>query len=164
MGSFTFEDGGQPFQGETSGGCAQPNEKPVEKYTCCATSTSDNNATIHIEHRGFGPSKPSVADRHPCLTTVASNLLDHNSGIPPTHCGRAASLQFVLAVKQLKIQDRERIRPEDWLRFFPSENKATGLVLNNGPGLWQRCAKAIKKMFQAHLTLHIFFLHIFPFS
>jgi len=96
------------------------------------------------------PSPRSLADTLASPQLQATFLqflqdLDHNAGIPPTHCGRAASLQFVLAVKQLQIQEEERIRPEDWVRFFPSENKATGLVLNNDPGLWLRCAEATKK-------------------
>ena len=104
------------------------------------------------------PSPRSLADTLASPQLQATFLqflqdLDHNAGIPPTHCGRAGSLQFVLAVKQLQIQEEERIRPEDWVQFFPSENKATGLVLNNDPGLWIRCAEAIKKVF---LTSNLF--------
>ena len=112
------------------------------------------------------PSPRSLADTLASPQLQASFLqflqdLDHNAGIPPTHCGRAGSLQFVLAVKQLQIQGEERIRSEDWVRFFPSENKATGLVLNNDPGLWLRCAEATKKVFLTS-NLTYLFSH-FPF-
>merc|ERR1719397_1464012 len=118
-----------------------PNNWPTSTTTQRPTSSSVGSAP---------PSPRSLADTLASPQLQASFLqflqdLDHNSGIPPTHCGRAGSLQFVLAVKQLQIQEEERIRPEDWVRFFPSENKATGLVLNNDPGLWHRCAEATKK-------------------
>jgi len=95
------------------------------------------------------PSPRSLSDTLASPQLQASFLqflqdLDHNAGIPPDHCGRAGSLEFVLAVKQLQIE-AERNRPEDWVRFFPPENKATGLVLNNDPQLWLRCAEATRK-------------------
>ena len=69
--------------------------------------------------------------------------LDANAGTPPNHCGRAGSLKFVLAVKQI-AQNQEGNRPEEWIQFFPTDN--TGLVLNNDPNLWRRCAEATKKV------------------
>ena len=69
--------------------------------------------------------------------------LDHNGGTPPTHLGRAGSLEFVLAVRQIKD---ERIEPKDWERFFPKGNKASGLVLNNDPQLWHKCSDVIRKV------------------
>ena len=98
------------------------------------------------------PSPRSLADTLASPQLQASFLkflqdLDHNSGIPTDHCGRAGSLEFVLAVKKLQIEEGERRnRLEDWLRFFPLENKASGLVLNNDPQLWRRCAEATKKV------------------
>merc|ERR1711934_174816 len=95
------------------------------------------------------PSPRTLADTLTSPKLQASFLqflqdLDHNDPtVPPDHCGRAGSLEFALAVKQLRIGG-ERNRPEDWVRFFPRE-KATGLALNNDPQLWQRCAEATRK-------------------
>ena len=69
--------------------------------------------------------------------------LDLNGGIPPTHLGRAGSLEFVLAVRQIKDG---RIETKDWERFFPKGNKASGLVLNNDPQLWHKCSDVIRKV------------------
>ena len=136
--------------------------KPIVAAAATTTQRSTSSSV------GSAPPSPrSLADTLASPQLQASFLqflqdLDHNAGIPPTHCGRAGSLQFVLAVKQLQIQEEERIRSEDWVRFFPSENKATGLVLNNDPGLWLRCAEATKKVFQtSSLTYFMFFT--FPF-
>ena len=70
---------------------------------------------------------------------------DHNAGIPPDHCGRAENLEFLLAVEKLQIGGG-RNRPEDWVKFFPPENEATGLVLDNDRQLWLRCAEATRKV------------------
>ena len=136
----------------------------LKNPNCPPTATTQRSTSSSA---GSAPPSPrSLADTLASPQLQATFLrflqdLDLNAGIPPTHCGRAGSLQFVLAVKQLQIQEEERIRPEDWVRFFPSENKATGLVLNNDPGLWLRCAEATKKVFLTSNLTH--FCSHFPF-
>ena len=85
--------------------------------------------------------------------------LDANAGTPPNHCGRAGSLKFVVAVKQI-AQSQERNRPEEWIQFFPTDN--TGLVLNNDPNLWRRCAEATKKVLIHKTNEYLLFTSI-PF-
>ena len=123
------------------------NNRPVVAPAAAAArrSTSRSSST------GSPPPSPrSLADTLASQQLQASFLqflqdLDHNDPtVPPDHCGRVGSLEFALAVKQLRIGG-ERNRPEDWVRFFPRE-KATGLALNNDPQLWQRCAEATRKV------------------
>ena len=106
-------------------------------------------STLRLNSVGSAPPSPrTLADTlsSPQLRENFQQFLKHldaNAGTPPNHCGRAGSLEFVLAVKQI-AQSQEGNRPEEWIQFFPTDN--TGLVLNNDPNLWRRCAEATKKV------------------
>ena len=115
------------------------NADPVVAKTSTSRSSSLNSTP---------PSPRSLTDTlsSPQLQAQFLNFLqdlDLNGGISPTHLGRAGSLEFVLAVRQIKD---ERIEPKDWERFFPKGNKASGLVLNNDPQLWHKCSDVIRKV------------------
>ena len=116
-----------------------------------APAAAARRSTLRSSSTGSPPPSPrTLADTLASPKLQATFLqflqdLDHNDPtVPPDHCGRAGSLKFALAVKQLRIGG-ERNKPEDWDRFFPRE-KATGLALNNDPQLWQRCAEATRKV------------------
>merc|ERR1711953_463229 len=118
------------------------NADPVVAKTSPHLSTSRSSSL-----NSSPPSPRSLTDTwaSPQLQAQFLNFLqdlDLNGGTPPTHLGRAGSLEFVLAVRQIKD---ERIEPKDWERFFPKGNKASGLVLNNDPQLWHKCSDVIRK-------------------
>jgi len=138
----------------------RPQEGVLSQMKTLLKSPNNNNRPMAVAQRSTSrttslgsppPSPRSLADTLASPQLQESFLkfledLDHNSGIPPDHCGRAGSLEFVLAVKQFQIEEGERRnRSEDWLRFFPRDNKTSGLVLNNDPQLWRRCAEATRK-------------------
>ena len=74
--SLFLEDGGQPFQGKTSGGSPQPDEEPVEKFKQSSNCASSRNGGLHIEveQRGLCASKSSDSGGHTLLSTVARKL------------------------------------------------------------------------------------------
>merc|ERR1712223_151111 len=118
------------------------NADPVVAKTSLHQSTSRSSSL-----NSTPPSPRSLTDSLSSPQLQAQFLkflqdLDHNGGTPPTHLGRAGSLEFVLAVRQIKD---ERIQPKDLERFFPKGSKASGLVLNNDPQLWHKCSDVIRK-------------------
>ena len=139
----------------------RPQEGVLSQMKTLLRSPNNNNRPMAVGQRSTSRTT-SLGSPPPSPRTLADTLaspqlqesflkflqdLDHNSGIPTDHCGRAGSLEFVLAVKQFQIEEGERRnRSEDWLRFFPRDNKTSGLVLNNDPQLWRRCAEATRKV------------------
>jgi len=73
--------------------------------------------------------------------------LDSQAGVPENHCGRAESLQFVVAVRELlnagEKCDRQIVVYEDWEVYFPRD-RVGGLVLPD-TGLWRECAGVVQR-------------------
>ena len=92
------------------------------------------------------PTPRSLADslRHPQLQQELLAFLrglDTASAPPPGACGRAACLGFVVELESLVTEGASP--PPNLASYFPTD-PAKGLVLNNDPGLWQRCAEAAR--------------------
>ena len=94
---------------------------------------------------GSAPPTPrSLADslRHPQLQQELLAFLrglDTASALPPGSCGQAAALGFVVEMESLVAGGASP--PSNLASYFPADS-TKGLVLNNDPGLWQRCAEA----------------------
>merc|ERR1712083_82209 len=117
------------------------NNRPTVPAAGTGVSTLRSNSSAPPSPRTLADTLSSPQLRENFLQFLKH--LDTNAGTPPNHCGRAGSLKFVLAMKQI-AQSKEGNRPEEWIQFFPTDN--TGLVLNNDPNLWRRCAEATKKV------------------